>query len=528
MLQHFSDYEPDHDFETDLCIIGAGPAGIALAREFNQSPYSILLLESGDLEPDRRIQDLYKGTNTRGDFSLRTSRLRLFGGTSYVWGGWCAPLDESDFRKRAWVPHSGWPITRQDLLPYYQRAQGLCQLGRYRYDVPQWPELAGKTLELDPGKLEHRLWQLSPPTLFGEVYREELRQSGNVTVLLDATATGIRTPESAQSVAEVQLADLTGRRATVRARAFVIACGGIETARLMLASNNVEPKGLANRHDLVGRYFMEHAHPDAGGVLLSGSAESFSAYAEHQLGEERIVLGFGPSERAQERLGILNSSIAVAGPLYSEPGQGWDSLMKLSRAANDLEWPEEAGGLVADVLRDLDDVLREGYRRARDEPVLGFRFAARTETAPNPANRVTLADERDALGMNRARLDWNLGSLERTTVEKSMMMLAEEFGRLDVGRVQLNELLLADDDRWSQNLSWFGHHMGTTRMGDDPKTGVVDANCRVHGLANLYIASSSVFPTSGFANPTLTILALAIRLADHLKATAPGLLKVPG
>jgi choline dehydrogenase-like flavoprotein len=285
----------------------------------------------------------------------------------------------------------------------------------------------------------------------------------------------------------------------------------------MLASNRVESGGLANGHDLVGRFFMEHPHPDAGGVLLTEALESFRSYYDPQVGREKVVLGFGPSVRAQQSLGLLNSSIAVHDPIHFEPTDAWDSLMKLSRALSEPRWPENAGSHVLNVLRDLDGVIREGYLRAKQGPIRGFTVTVRTETAPNPANRVTLERERDALGMNRVRLDWKPAKPDRITAAESMKLLAQEFGRLGVGRVRINELLLEDDTRWTDNLSWVGHHMGTTRMSADPRSGVVDADCRVHGVANLFVASSSVFPTSGFANPTLTIVALALRLADHLR-----------
>jgi choline dehydrogenase-like flavoprotein len=298
----------------------------------------------------------------------------------------------------------------------------------------------------------------------------------------------------------------------------VLACGGIETPRLLLMSRRFSPAGLGNDRDLVGRYFMEHPHPDAGGVLLSGDPDSFRSYVDTQVGTERVVLGFGPSEAAQQRLRILNSSVAVNGPLHHDPSEAWDSLMKLVRTAGGFRWPKDAGTHVGNVLRDLDDVLREGYLRATDAPVRGFSLTARTETAPLASNRITLSEERDALGMNRLRLGWRLGSLERLTVQRTMQLLAEELGRLDIARVRINELLLADDPRWSENLSWFGHHLGTTRMSGDSGSGVVDADCRIHGVSNVYVASGSVFPTCGVANPTLTIVALALRLADHLKA----------
>jgi choline dehydrogenase-like flavoprotein len=522
MLLDFRDAAVPAQHRADVCVIGAGPAGIAIAREFIGSGRSVIVLESGGLDFEQGIQDFCKGENTREDFALDASRFRLFGGTSLVWGGWCAPLDELDFQRREWVPYSGWPISKQDLLPFYRRAQTLCELGKYRYDVAEWPALAKSTLALDPAKLSHRMWQLSPPTRFGEVYRVELTRARDVTLLLHATATGLVTGENARAVTEVRIADLGGRRGRVSAQLFVIACGGIETPRLLLMSNSVEARGIGNRHDLVGRFFMEHPHPDAGGVLISGDIARFKPYVDRTANGERVVLGMAPSAAAQRRLRILNSSIAVHDAMHFEPSEGWDSLTKLARAADEGRWPESAGTHVGRVLRDLDDVIREGYRRARHRPVQGYSFVARTETAPNPANRVTLAAERDALGLPRARLHWRVGSLERRTVEQTMRLVAAELGRLDLGRVRLNELLLEDDARWSENLSWFGHHMGTTRMSDDASRGVVDANCRVHGVANLFIAGSSVFPTAGFANPTLTLLALALRLADHLISTVPG------
>jgi choline dehydrogenase-like flavoprotein len=517
MLLDFREAAVPERLQADLCIVGGGAAGIAIAREFLGSSWSVIVLESGGLEPDPRIQDLYKGQNGRDDFALHESRFRLLGGTTSVWGGWCAPLDDIDFVRRDWVPHSGWPITRHELLPYYRRAQGLCQLGAYRYDVADWPGLAATSLQLNPAKLSHRLWQLSPPTRFGETYRRELTEARNVTLLLHATATEIVSGENAEAVSEIRVANLEGRRGRVRARFYIAACGGIETPRLMLLSRRVEAAGLANRHDLVGRYFMEHPHADAGGVLVSGDAGRFEPYVQRSVGNEQIVLAFGPSPDAQRQLQILNSSIAASRPLHLGPTEAWDSRTKLLRAVDQGRWPASAATHAQNVLRNLDDVLRESYRRRTAKPVRGYTFIARTETAPDPANRVMLSEEQDALGQQRTRLQWSLGSLERNTVAKTLLLAAAEFGRLHVGRIRLNELLLQDDARWSENLSWFGHHMGTTRMSETAQTGVVDTDCRVHGLANLYIAGSSVFPTVGFANPTLTILALSLRLADHLK-----------
>ena len=519
MLTEFHDVESHSILNTDICIVGGGAAGISIARELIDADCSVMLLESGGLSLDADVQRLYEGTNTRDDFALHATRLRLFGGTTSVWGGWCAPLDPIDFETRDWVPNSGWPINYNDLLPFYVRAQELCELGAYRYEVADWPSLAKMTLALDPAKLEHKLWQMSPQTAFGRAYREQLRRADNLKVMLNATVTQIITDPSASYVTAVEVEDLHGRQATVHASQFVIACGGIETSRLLLASNTISPSGIGNRYDLVGRYFMEHPHPDAGGMLLTGDPEALSAYGFREIAGERIATAFGPSPAAQKRHRILNSSIALSGPLSHAPSEGWDSLIKISRAREAGKWPENLGSHIARVLSDLGDVLREGYHHNDEGPVKGYQLIARSEVVPNPENRITLSHDRDALDCNRAQLDWNVGTLDRTTVANTMILLAEELGRLDVARVRVNELLLEDDTRWSEGLSWFGHHMGGTRMHANPRRGVVDAECRVHGISNLFVASSSVFPTCGFANPTLTIIALALRLADHLKST---------
>jgi choline dehydrogenase-like flavoprotein len=519
MFSEFQQVESHSELSADICIVGGGAAGIAIARELIDADCSVLLLESGGMSLDSEVQSLYEGTNTRDDFALNTTRFRFLGGTTNVWGGWCAPLDPIDFEKRDWVPDSGWPITFDDLSPFYDRAQQLCGLGAYRYEVEDWPSLAKASLALDPAKLEHKMWQISQLKAFGRAYEEQLRRATSLNVMLNATVTRIITDPGASRVVAVEVQDLHGRRATVRASTFVMACGGIEIPRLLLASNQIHPAGVGNRYDLVGRYFMEHPHPDAGGILLTGDPESLGAYGFREVAKERVVMAFGPSPAAQKRHRILNSSIAISGPLSHGPSEGWDSLIKISRARKDGKWPENFGSHIGKVLRDLGDVLREGYKRDDEGPIKGYQLTARTEVVPKRENRVTLGQERDALDVNRAELDWNVGTLDRTTVATTMILLAEEFGRLNVGRVRINELLLEEDTRWSEGLSWFGHHMGTTRMHADSRRGVVNADCRVHGISNLFIASSAVFPTCGFANPTLTIVALALRLADHLKSS---------
>jgi choline dehydrogenase-like flavoprotein len=146
-----------------------------------------------------------------------------------------------------------------------------------------------------------------------------------------------------------------------------------------------------------------------------------------------------------------------------------------------------------------------------------IRLQCRAEQYPEPDSRITLSDQLDALGLRKACIDWHLSELERKTARRMVETVGAEFERLNLGKLELSDWMRPEIEDWRSWVKEGNHHSGATRMADDPRQGVVDRNCRVHGIENLYISSSSVFPTTGTANPTFTIIALAIRLADHLK-----------
>ena len=283
MIIDFRDAEDGALIEADLCIIGAGAAGITLAREFAGSRVRLCLVESGGFDYEPAVQDLYAGENVGHDYDdLDVSRLRYFGGSTNHWNGFCAPLTPIDFRRRDWVPHSGWPITKSDLEPFYRHAQPICQLGPYAYGEQVWAELEVRPHDFDPAEVGLCFWQHSPPTRFGETYRAELERADNIRVLLYANAVNIETDQSASMVRQVELRTLDGKTGRVRAEAYVVACGGIENARLLLLSNQVEPAGLGNRHDLVGRFFMEHPHTEPGIVVTDDSERLGEIYTQYQ------------------------------------------------------------------------------------------------------------------------------------------------------------------------------------------------------------------------------------------------------
>lgn len=495
---------PDNSrIDADLAIIGGGPAGISLARACAGSGLEVCILEAGGLEFDAAVQDCYAGESVGIEYPLAASRLRFFGGSSNHWGGFSRVLDPIDFEVRDWVPNSGWPFGHEELEPWYEQACALVEVGAPRFDdIPYWHKATGRPLlPAASGRLVTGFMQYSPPTRFGERYREDLKRAGNIRVLLHANVTEIETDESARAVTGLAVRTLTGRGHRLHARRYVLACGGLENARLLLLSDRVMPRGLGNQYDVVGRYFMEHPHLSGFGNIVMGELERLPPiyYERLILDGQDVNATFKPSESFLRERRQLNAMYMV--------GVG-------KRFAAD-EVPVETDRAYLDML-----AAARPYIGGPEDGETGVRLGmgCACEQVPNPDSRVTLAEERDALGLRRIRLDWRLTEQDRRSVVAHMHSLALEFGALDLGRMRLE---VGDDGRWPQEVVGGNHHMGTTRMHDDPRRGVVDRNGRVHGIANLYIAGSSVFPTAGAANPTLTLLALTLRLAEHLKETRP-------
>ncbi len=523
MLRDAREIEDGTVLECDLAIVGAGAAGITIARAFAGGRAKVCLLESGGLEYEAAVQDLYKGVNVGLPYyELDVCRLRFFGGTTNHWEGRCRPLDELDFEARPWVPLSGWPFPRAELDPYYPEAQKLCQLGAFDYDPEAWLNSGQTLLPFDPTKVVSRMWQYSPPTLFGEVYRAELERAGNIEVVLHANVVEIAAGEGAAEVKELEVATLDGRRLKARARLYVLACGGLENPRLLLVSRRQVNVGLGNQRDWVGRCFQEHPNCSGGRALVvDPAALSFYTFGEGggQAQGIKVVGSLSLSPERQAAAQLLNFD-----GLYTTDNIGDTGYAALRRIWNSAEhgtWPDDLAGDLWRALIDIDDTAaglmgRLGIRQYRADKT-AFLMWSSSEQAPNPDSRVELGPEVDALGLPRIELDWRLSELDVRSLRAGYQVVAEEFGRTGVGRVRIDPWLDADVTTWGPELEGASHHIGTTRMSRDPAQGVVDPSSRVHGIANLYVAGSSVFPTSGSANPTLTIVALALRLAEELK-----------
>ena len=465
----------------DVCIIGSGPAGVTLARRLGARGLSVALCEGGGLELTPESQNLYKGQVVgQPYFPLDTARLRYFGGSSNHWGGWTHTLDPYDFEANPDNPLSGWPITLDDLAPYAAEADAILNLPADRTPPDMFPD--------DQDTLVPRFFRFSRPiTRFGGKYRDELNASKTIEVFLNANLVDMRLDADKHAVTEAVFRSFKRPDSfAVKARSFALCLGALENARALLNMTGDIPVGLGNENDLVGRYFMEHLHADLGKVVFRKPLDWLLVYA--------------PSQRLMKQKRILNFGMRVGDP---DQWNGGDFTGEMK--------PQPPCAV------DFDDVL-EAAMEGRKSPcpgLLGDAFIV-AEQSLNPDNRVRLGADKDRFGLRTMELDWSLSETDYRTMKTCATVTGQLMAYYDVARLKVVDWLLEGEKPTLDQLAGGNHHMGTTRMSVDPRTGVVDANCKVHSLANLHIGGSSVFSTSGHANPTYSITQLALRLGDHL------------
>jgi choline dehydrogenase-like flavoprotein len=423
---------------------------------------------------------------------------------------------------REWVPNSGWPITRAELDPYYRRAHEILRLGAFDYDATGWEQRGqGIPMRLDAERLGQGVFQMRASRL-GVVYRDEVLGLPNVRTLIHSNVVELETSPGSGVISRARVATLDGNAFAIQSRIYILACGGIENARVLLASRSGGEMGLGNEHDLVGRFFMEHLELDWAAEFLPLDARfDPTFYVPHMPGELQVFGALIPPPQILQANGMLSCGMTLTPrfPAYLDEAassEGWESFRALGRRV----FGRESGGPLTshlwNVLRNLDRVAGAAYGRLAASRVLRqFGVKVQVEQLPNRDSRVTLHQNLDALGVPKARLDWRVSDQDFQTIRGGLELLAREVGRAGVGRVQIPDRI--QDRPWEDAVVGAWHHMGTTRMADDPTMGVVNQDCRVHSLANLYVAGSSVFPTVGFANPTLTLTALAVRLGEHIR-----------
>jgi choline dehydrogenase-like flavoprotein len=461
----------------DVCVVGAGPAGITLARALARRSRKVCLLEGGGTEFSEESQELYAGDVVGYNYvPLDVTRLRYLGGTSNHWSGWSRPLDAWDFAPHAANPRSGWPITKTDLDVYARETDEILDLKRFSQSARYF-----KGHKISPFVPVDFRW--SAPTRFGTKYAEELEKESRVRLYLHANLVDIPLDEARRSVSELKFRSFKREgEFAVRAKYYVLCLGGIENARALLNSQRFDRHSIGDQYGLVGRYFTEHLHFALGAVLYK------------TLPPRRIFLG--PKPTFMDSTGTLNFGLRLYAP------------------------PKRPASLLRDIGCSMSFIRK--LARAIGAPLdcipLG-RLGIAAEQALNYESCVRLTDKVDRFGLQRVVLDWRLSDTDNRTIRNAATKCARLFAKRDLGRVKLADWVVdpAGEFPGLGKAEVLGnHHMCTTRMSAEAKSGVVDKDCRLHDVENLYLGGSSVFATAGHSNPTYTIVQLALRLADHL------------
>ena len=473
MRVNLADIQDQDQF--DVCIIGSGPAGITCALQLGENGKRVLILEGGDEEYTKQSQDIYSGT-IDGDpyFPLNGVRLRHFGGTSGHWAGWCRPLDAQDFETKGTNRDVAWPIKKYDLDPYLDQARDILEIKRFDPD-----QLLG---ESDFAQI---FFSYSPPVRFADKFGEALSKSPAIYLVLRANLTEIETNGSA--ITGLQVADFSGAMKRVRALDYILACGGIENSRLLLWSNHKSNGRLVRNSAMLGTHWMEHPEYNVGEAILS---KKFNFKFD-----ERGIVRFSPTQTLIAKEDILNCVVEFRETSYST-----------------------AKKIIADIACVAPTYGRWAFKMLNKDLVCATRFRAAWEQEPRSVNRITLGEDRDQFGIPKTILHWRKSEKDLKTVRVVVEKLAQHMAQKDIGRIKIKPWVLGEEDPPINDALAGYHHLGGTRMASTPDNGVVDADCRVFGQSNLFVAGSSVFPSGGFANPTLTIVQLALRLSHAIES----------
>lgn len=524
MLKDLKDVQEIELPKANVCILGGGVAGLVLANELKDTFDNIVLLEAGTEEFELTSQDNYTAQKYPNYFpDPNYSRLRYLGGSSNHWENSTSPLSEIDFEKRSWVKNSGWPINFQELEPYYVKAADYCGTGTEGYNTELWAEkfdqvdILENSTVLSTGIVKAAV----PPTRFFEKLKDRLISSNRITIYKNANVVDIDFDSETQKIQQVFIESTPSDKKSIKADIVIMCFGGIENARFLLEFNNKYNNNLGNQNDCVGRYFMDH--PIVKAAHLFVDEENKHPLYSWQNFDSHIVKGFFQLNNNFLKKHKLNN---LRIPLNSQTNyiisDGISSLHSISNSIAQTEFPDNFGTHIYNMLSDIDMVIEAISRKSFDQRIFdhanqfgGYELQIMTEQTPEHHNRIKLSNQKDKFGIHKIIVDWQLSDNDKAQLWKTLEAVATELGALSIGRLQL--LKEREDQLWSSQLSFGNHHMGTTRMADSVQNGVVDANQKVFGTTNFYIAGSSVFPTGGHVPPTLTITALTIKLAEHLK-----------
>jgi len=522
MLVDSSDFKSQQNIEADICIMGGGVAGIVLANELKENFANIVILESGGEEYQQNIQELYAPAKEPSIYpSPLHSRLRYLGGASNHWSNNTSPLDRIDFEKRDWIENSGWPINYDEVTPFYEKAAVYCQTGTDGYSADYWVH---KLALINPYK-NSRFTEIGmakaslPPTRFYASHGDKINNHKNITIYKHANVTDILYSQQTKDIEQVTFNSYTNLEHKVSAKQFIMCFGGIENARMLLHFNQKYENKLGNEFDNVGRYFMDH--PTLRAANLYSKDQSFESLSKYE--QERFILAFFQlKESALREHETTNLRLPLDRASEYVLSDGISSFHILKDNLSNFELPNDFGKHVSNFVLDIDMVMEAVARKSFDTKIFdsaddfsGYQIPLMMEQTPHRDNRIKLGNAKDKFGIAKVEIEWELKNEDRTRLWKSLELFAKDTGMLSLGRVRL--LKERSSRMFSDQIGFGHHHMGTTRMANSPEQGVVDSDQKVFGTNNFYIAGCSVFPTGGHVPPTLTIVALTLRLAEKLK-----------
>jgi hypothetical protein len=481
------------DIEFDYCIIGAGAAGISLALSLG-SDKNVALIESGGYEYEQDYQLLNEGFTSGVNYlPLIATRLRQFGGTTGHWAGQSAPFEEIDFQYRPWVENSGWPISYYDYMKYLPKAAEFCGVA---YGEFTWEHFLDNLSTKNPfgsSPIRTPLFRYSHPARrFGEYFRSNIGRLKNIFCHIHSNVTEIDLDIQGR-IKSILIESVSGNKQKVISKNYILASGGIENSRILLNVKRKYP--MIDKFDQIGRYYMEHPNVDIGIVSLFnkdyGNVLSEPLKRKQKANKVRFDFQLAPS--LQEKLGILNHSAFLI-PENSITAHRFSDIALLQKLVSKFE-----------------NVYDKYVAKEREKY---FKLRVRLEQAPISSNRIVLTDQKDFFGQFKINVNNEMSNLENITLHEFVKSIAHVFGVEEIGRIKFD--FTKDDNSWMNRCGWQIHHCGGTRMSNKKDNGVVDENLKMHFIDNLWVVGSSVFPTSGHANPTMNLIALSLRLADHL------------
>jgi choline dehydrogenase-like flavoprotein len=518
----FSESEQS-DFTADVCVIGAGAAGFACALSFLDTSIKVIILEGGRRSFCEEAADLHKADITNHHhLGVHEARERIVGGTTTKWGGQALPFMKEDFLVRKHLSASGWPISYEELQPYYQKAEavlGTDQTTSFNYAPWKDHSVAEPVFSRDTISLFVTKWCKTPN--FALQHGEKIRAASHITLLSNANVIELLPNVGFDAVEELRIKSLDGKEGSVRARYIIAAGGAIETVRLFLASKKFGEDGLANKHDLVGRYFQDHCAAIAG-QIIPDSRRRFHAifdpfYKNGYKYFPRIKLN--PQLASQSQLLHCSGQIVFSDVMDGALAHA-KKLMAFVRNRQLPSIHEIRSLLSPDKMLAIGRAAwRLKVKKRGSSPASGpIWLEVHSEQEPLYDSRITLSDKVDHLGMPRVKLHWSISELTVKTIKEMARLTALEFQNSKIGKLKLEPWVIHKKN--DKPLRWIidtFHQAGGLKMSTNEQDGVVDTACKVFGMRNLYVASSAVFPTSSFSNSTMTIIALAIRVCETVK-----------